>query len=51
MVKSNLVQPRLTPEVRINEGNGKQQDNDYLKHDVWPTDQKTGDWEVKHREP
>ena len=50
MVKSNLIQPRLNPEVEIDEDNGKQ-DNDYPKHGVAPTDPETGLPELKHCEP
>ena len=50
MVKSNLIQPRLNPEVEIDEDNGKQ-DNDYPKHGVAPTDLEIGLLEVKHFEP
>ena len=42
MVKSNLIQPRLNPEVEIDEGNGEQQDNKYPKHGVGPTDPEIG---------
>ena len=28
----------------------KQQENDYLKHGVCPTDPEAGDWEVRHHE-
>ena len=42
MVKSNLVQLILNLEVKIDEGIEKQQDNDYPKHDVAPTDLEIG---------
>ena len=40
MVKSNLIQSRLNPEVEIDEGNGETQDNEYPKHGIGPTDPK-----------
>ena len=43
MVKSNLIQPRLNPEVGIDEGNGETTRNDYPKHGICPTDPETGD--------
>ena len=51
MVKSNLVQPRPTPEVEIDEDNGEKQEDDYPKHGIAPYDPEIGLPELKHREP